>query len=655
MPPDHNDILEVYSKQMQLCITANQIYRGIVVENKQGKKSSNSREEEEKSKDAIETSLPSTPNNSKDAMQHLLFETCTILNEEEVTKYAINPDAWLLRKESCLFFTFRFKASAKDLKTVKSKTNDDDSNLLSMFSSLSLSSKKSDPRKNDEDESNNDSILKLAAVFVVSQIIRSRDQHKQSNIHTNTDTVMNDNVAGESGITSSLLYGFSKKLLHKASNAVTSVLASYDLAEDPNQFKNYENNDLDNQDDDAFDNDFDESLHQDDECDDAKGPIIEPGENELSCRSFTNLRDEDLVWSVTLLIDCWTVIIHSIKSYISTMKDEYVDFSDHLTLLSEEKNLQNDVQGIILKRWGEDDHSFLTFCQKAGSSNSDSLPLQRNYTNAKDDICQMLLNLTMGTSLDLLLRILIESNHAILSPDEDLVILYPRSSYNIPLTTKFIVNDVDIAIFKLSSTVQSIEKRIQSLSAKSDTIKQNALSSKQNGDTKMALMHMKRRQLVVNEIDRCSTSLLNLESGLHSLKRARSDVQVLKAYEMMNETMKNIRKETSISHVEEVMDEYNENVDNLGCVQTSFGLPSTVIDEQLFYDEDELEKELLALGDSANGNNNSGSASDNGTTNKSSEIINERKEEDCNKIDSSMLEQKISCEDERKLADNKLL
>lgn len=161
------------------------------------------------------------------------------------------------------------------------------------------------------------------------------------------------------------------------------------------------------------------------------------------------------------------------------------------------------------------------------------------------------------------------------------------------------------------------------MSTKANTIQQNALISKRNGNTQSALLHMKRRQLHLNEIDRCSNSLLNLESGLHTLKRARSDVQVVKAYEMMNETMKHIRhdddndgRKLSMSHVENVMDEYHDHMDELGHVQDILCLSSSTTNNDLMMDEEELEKELLALGDTPNGSNDNDDGTKNAGTNK---------------------------------------
>ena len=652
---DESNTIESYINQKQLCITTKHIFENAVRKNHQG---------------------DTTDDNDfdDDAMLHSLSEQCFLITDGDVTKLHSNPTMWLQRKESNFLLSFRF--------CVRGEEDDNDrttssSTLLSMFSSMKISSSSSSSSSSMPLLSNeiNNSILKIAAVFVVHQIINNSKNGtlslQQGKMNHNNIDAMNANTnkstkssASGSG-SSSIFFGLSKKMLHKASNAVTSVLASYDLAENPDPYtyneKNhdiYDDYDDDKEDDDAyktFEN-HDQYQEVDDDDDDARISMknhnhqkqkgISSSSNNSSKNNKNVLCHGDLIWNVHLLIDCWILLTKYIKCYIQTMKDEnIVDECDQLISLSYDTNSPTitATTGIILKRWGDenDKNSFLSFCHKAGrkegsfndnnnNTTENSIP-SLYYQNYRNGIANILTNLTIGTSLDLLLMILIETSHAILSSDQDLVILCnnPGSSmYNINSnistepSTNLIINEVDIAIFKLSSTIQSIEARMENLSIKAQTIQQQALSSKRNGNTKTALMHMKRRQLLVQEIDRCSSSILNLESGLHSLKRARSDVQVVKAYEMINETMKSIRCDgdssssstkgddriLSMSHVEEVMEDFHNGLDDLEDVQESLSL--SVVGNHNMIDEDELEKELLALGGNSDDDHNNDNAND---------------------------------------------
>ena len=66
---------------------------------------------------------------------------------------------------------------------------------------------------------------------------------------------------------------------------------------------------------------------------------------------------------------------------------------------------------------------------------------------------------------------LIETNNAILCSNGDVIVLFPtfyhilkgHSVANEEDIEKPTVNDVDVAVFKLNSTIQSIEKRIDTL------------------------------------------------------------------------------------------------------------------------------------------------------------------------------------------------
>ncbi len=595
-------------------------------------------------------SSTSIDNISIDNILTSLEESCFIISDKLIEQKSKEEqgqirqyDLELRKKKCCSYFALRYRQpehSPNETKGESVPTND----LLKKFVSLSISTstgtsafaadKKNVSCDSDEVEHIKEPLLEIASRFVALRImdgdgaapISTNHGAKDANAARTNATAATAAIANGGGKLSTL-FGISKTIYTKASTAVTSVLASYDLAEDPHLYnldKNlyYDEDDYnDNHDDDALlMDDKHYSDNADFDQDDAKEYYLNESSNNFSPILF----ETDILWSVDLIIDCWSIIIYHANQSISALQANSNDFYEQLTtVIAREESVGSSksvMNGIILNRTGDGKLSFLVFCHEAGlAATSYSSLEQLSLHHSICDVGRILENISLGTSLELLLLTLLETNNAIVSTNGGTIVLIPSSSpsYHSDVVKEkdsYAVNDVDIAAFKLSSTIQSLDRRINSLSDQSEALKKRALSSKQAGNTNIAIMHMKRRQILVNEIDRCSSSLLNLEAGLHSLKRAHSDVQILKAYDLMNSTMKLMREETSLSHVEEVMDEFHEGNEELQLVQESLGIPSSTHDP--FCDIDDLEKELKALGE---GNGGGDEPSNEGKVQKNSE------------------------------------
>ena len=156
---------------------------------------------------------------------------------------------------------------------------------------------------------------------------------------------------------------------------------------------------------------------------------------------------------------------------------------------------------------------------------------------------------------------------------------------------EFLLNGVHVALFKLCATKKTIETRIYKLTAQADGLKEQALKQKKMGNEKLALTHLKRKQVIMNEIDLCSASLLNLETAYVALDRSGTDIQLFKSYELIQKTMKEVREENGLdqSIVENVMDEIAEENEGLQRVNDALSYMGTG------FDETELEEELMKL------------------------------------------------------------
>lgn len=602
------------------------------------------------------------PSPTFDNLFNLFSENCFIISKSSSSKKwkpqcNNNYHFFVIRLSDDSRKCIGWDSSSKMKKTATAEKNSND--LLTKFSLLSFTSATDRGEKEKEEQEREQQqqqpaekdveqhLVKIAARFIVHQM-------KTTGIVTNHSTTSNEVTHDSepspppSSSFSSSLFGISKKVFGRASTAFTSVLALYDLAEDPYHHHHPQHQFSDNIDTHYLNEDEDDYalghnnkghidngqiIHYDDDDDDAKDYFFSTNNNNdyqttnngnkvairTSLLPQQKVLETDAVWNVRLVIDCWSVVLHHIKQKIKSLTvkesdgDVVLDTYEQLITVStsigsdkrSSKRSSSSVQGILLNRWGDGEMSFLTFCHEAASATKESKSKtiailsteqqqqqQQQHSHPIENICNILSNMTTGTSLEIILRTLMETNNAILCRDGDIIALFPTFNHVVfkQDVEKPTVNDADVAIFKINSTLQSIEKRIESLTHQSETMKQRALSAKQSDNMKLALMHMKRRQILVNEIDRSSNSLLSVEGVLHSLKRARNDVQLLKAYEMMNNTMKSMREETSLSYVEEVMDDFNDGNEELQHIQDCFNVPP--VDN---YDIDDMERDLLAL------------------------------------------------------------
>ena len=510
-------------------------------------------------------------------------------------------------------------ANVQSDSTIEQDTTDN--SLTKQFSLLSFSTSKSEGNTQHEDQNNctqrHISIpLKEAAQFILEQIgiLHQGNQNItiNSSNHVKKSVAANKNKSTRASITGGLI-NLSTSVFNKASNALTSILASYDLAD------NFVDNDVSgngsNCDDEYQDNDDDYVISSKQSCyvdyhdendDDAIRTKI--AQQKVNTQLFqqqmqkqrlldsTVLLETDSVWNTYLVIDCWLLILDYVRICLSRTKDGYLDSEyDHF-----ENELHHDqivhlsssissasISGILLYRWGDSKLSFHSFCKQAGTSMLSRLRNDKDATKPMpslfissmhypvEKVASILVYLSLGTSSDLMLAALVETKNAVVCAGGDIVALYPTHEMNnnildvpslslLPSSSSnhqnaITVHDADIAVFKLCTAIQSLELRIESLTHQAEKMKDLALTAKQkkqSTNTSSALMYMKRNQIIMNEIDKSYASLLNLESGLQNLKRARSDAQVVKAYEVMNETMKLLRKETEIETMGEEIDEF---------------------------------------------------------------------------------------------------
>uniref|UniRef100_A0A7S2K5I7 Uncharacterized protein n=2 Tax=Leptocylindrus danicus TaxID=163516 RepID=A0A7S2K5I7_9STRA len=305
--------------------------------------------------------------------------------------------------------------------------------------------------------------------------------------------------------------------------------------------------------------------------------------------------------NISLVVECCQAILRRVRHLVeqSTTADaadagvESPDL-DHFMFSLVEK------EAILVESDGFGKRSFSKFCKV----------LENYLTEASEDELSrafggLLGNLTIE-DYNLLLKVLIASGNASQCTKEGLTLLHLNNGPK-QLT------EVDIALFHLTNAKESIQTRLVRLENVAVESKTNALSAKGKGAKRLALSHMKRWKLFVEEAERCGNNLLNLEQMLESLRRSMDDRDTIRSYELCADAMKFIRLDESegglglnLERVDQVKDDMVEELSinqeinakltaatGVESLTTSFSALTTSDDIAGIDDELELEYQKL--------------------------------------------------------------
>ena len=201
--------------------------------------------------------------------------------------------------------------------------------------------------------------------------------------------------------------------------------------------------------------------------------------------------------------------------------------------------------------------------------------------------------------MEILVSSLVATNKARVLPSKGVVILFPFAAttrmmvLDTSMSIMHQVKDSDLAIFEIGCAIHSLEQRVEHLVQQMEGCYTKALEAKKRNNKEIAILHLKRRNILKKEMERCLASLVNLDTSLHTIKRTTQDVELLKTYQLLNDSLKSIRQEAAeLGQVEKIMNELEENTQELHDIHNE--IHESITGNVLFQDE-ELEKELEEL------------------------------------------------------------
>lgn len=246
------------------------------------------------------------------------------------------------------------------------------------------------------------------------------------------------------------------------------------------------------------------------------------------------------------------------------------------------------IERVILYRNGWGVCSLGSYCRQAGKHYT-MLPIVGNTaTNDNEKLMQIgkILSSISEKGVKLLERILVKSNYAIVENDSITLFLGGIPADN------FTPCQSDHALFQIHVTKITIQHRMTCLEQDANVAKQHASKAHRSKREKVALVHMRRRKAVLEELDRCASILSNLDASELRLQKAQADKQVVETFQILKTAFQDVRKMSNMDqdNVEELLMNIREEMEEMPDLGRE-----AIYDESAAIDEDELKEEFLKL------------------------------------------------------------
>lgn len=145
---------------------------------------------------------------------------------------------------------------------------------------------------------------------------------------------------------------------------------------------------------------------------------------------------------------------------------------------------------------------------------------------------------------------------------------------------------------KLQETIEMLEKRQLLLEKKVADEHNKAKEFTRMKNKKAALMCLKRKKLYEQQVETLANNTLRIQDQIITLEGAKATTETVKAMREGAGAMKNMQKQMSITSVDDVMDEIQEQTENMRQIQEALSAPIGALAE---LDEDDLDAELAEL------------------------------------------------------------
>ncbi|KAL7520825.1 hypothetical protein ACHAWX_005528 [Stephanocyclus meneghinianus] len=146
-------------------------------------------------------------------------------------------------------------------------------------------------------------------------------------------------------------------------------------------------------------------------------------------------------------------------------------------------------------------------------------------------------------------------------------------------------------VVQLRENIATQEKREQHLEKKIEQCVNEAKDKMAKKDKKGALFKLKQKKLYEAEIDKIQNIKMTLETQVMNLESAAQNAETLKAMQIGKNAMTDIRQQTNIERVDDLMDDIKEEMELAEEISNALAQPV----DPFMADEDELLAELNEL------------------------------------------------------------
>jgi len=356
---------------------------------------------------------------------------------------------------------------------------------------------------------------------------------------------------------------------------ITSILASYDIVDDPEYYDPSSTSYTPSQNDTTMTSVSDERQLQENE------------QQLLNSKRLIPVADDVVLVNTELAADCCLLLLDYIKSFDSEEALKHENGCSQGFVIVQNK--------VIMFQNGDQNSSpsWTELCHHVGEyyqSCSDKILKKRSWKNqAQAKILSEIMEFDAN-----ILALALLSVSVIQTNDESTLLFFSINDEQSQNTEK--LTKVEEALFDLICTQQSLLTRIAVVEKDIEKDTNKAVHYQKKKNTKLALIQLKKRKMKHDQLDRYSGALLNVEMVMESLRRSLTDSETKNVLETYKDAMKSMREtnEYDIETVDKLMEDLRDESDNMEDIRDvmskdfgSFGVSAG--------GNDDLERELRQL------------------------------------------------------------
>ena len=167
-----------------------------------------------------------------------------------------------------------------------------------------------------------------------------------------------------------------------------------------------------------------------------------------------------------------------------------------------------------------------------------------------------------------------------------------QSMVKIMKNAKDPIGQLDRGLFRLRATRMKIQRRLEDLKIQLEVCKGEILKELSKKDRQTALLYLRKKKWLEKSLSKKHNCDMTLEELWLRIQTAETDADIMKAYEIGSESLKNFMKEygVTVDHAEDVMETLRETMVDQDLLDSAW--QSTTIPQPFAEEEEDIEEVL---------------------------------------------------------------